>query len=150
MTSYGEEFSVSFSHLPLKANEQIVAYRLSVTEARIKAFPIFPDDWSFKIENSFPVNVAITGGIIHGAAALDEAFFEDFLIIEATQKDDLRVKGEVFVTTGEEDPRSISLTDKNVIVNVLDKMQKKGAHTSPRKSVNDAQKDRDILSLEHE
>jgi hypothetical protein len=78
----GQILSLSIKNIQLDANERIVGFELKVISGGIRSIGHTPMGWSIQIDNDASWNTVMKGNVEVGSAALDAAFFKDFVMIE--------------------------------------------------------------------
>jgi hypothetical protein len=109
--------SVSVPALHLANNERVVGLEIHVRSGRIASLPSFPIGWNISVDNDPSWNTVIKGSIDVGAAAMDQDFLRDFMVVEV-EKDALseapfELQGDVIVTSDFITERRIKLSMKD-------------------------------------
>lgn len=109
-------FGVSVVIPALDDDERIVAFRIEVKGAELKALPNIPAGWTLSVRNEASSTSAISASIIVGAAALDASSLRDFLVVEtsAQREPKLSLRGEMTVQRYYDGPprkRKLQLSD---------------------------------------
>jgi hypothetical protein len=116
------KWAVSIQKLSLNEHERITAFKVNVKGGRILTLAEIPEDWSFQIKNEGTHDASLAAGMIHGAAALSENYFNAFIMIEkkpaiSTGKFDILI--EVFTVLPDESERSFKLSLKDLKLNKM-------------------------------
>jgi hypothetical protein len=113
--AFGRSLSISIRHLKLAPGERIVGVDLHLTSAMVSSIPKIPFGWNLTIDNDPSWDTSFKGGIVVGAAALDEKDLRDFVIVEIDEKyNPFAMTGEVIVTSDFQSERRISLHMENL------------------------------------
>jgi hypothetical protein len=103
--------------MPLKGKERIVGFNLTVKSGTITALPSVPSGWNISIDNDPSMTTNYHGTLIVGAAALNQKYFTNFVIIDKDETLGLKfdVNMEIIVTEDFINERRIYLKSKDLI-----------------------------------
>lgn len=104
----GDQFLVSLHNPGIAPGERILAFEIRLKGAMFIRLRDIPWDWELVVTN-FAAEPKLSGGTPHGAGALNEDFFVDFMTIESTGLAPISLSGELDVTRDFSDVRRISL-----------------------------------------
>jgi hypothetical protein len=114
----GKTVAVSILRFPIAPGERVVGFEFRLTSARIAAVPHVPSGWDVHVENNPSWNTGIKASALVGAAALDAAYFRNFLQVEKNESLELPFKmtGEIVVTRDFVSERHIAISMRDVTV----------------------------------
>ena len=106
---------LSIPRLSLEPGERVSRFEMRLKAAAIHGITPIPVGWTISIDNDASWNTSIAGSIQVGAAALDAAFFRNFLTVRKNEFGDVTfsVSGEISVTRDFVNERSISLVNED-------------------------------------
>jgi hypothetical protein len=107
----GDVLSVSIKSISLKEKERIIGFDLRIKAGMIVALPAVPAGWYISVNNGSSWNTEVKGSIAVGSAAIDPAFFNNFIVIEKNESPGLKldIKAEVIVSEDFENERRINV-----------------------------------------
>jgi hypothetical protein len=118
---YGQTVSISIPSLHIAGKERVVGFELHVKSGIIAQLRNVPIGWSLSVDNDPSWNTAIKGTAMVGAAAVDQSFFRDFLVLEKNESLGIpfNVEGEVVVTADFKAERRIKIGAKDCLMKAI-------------------------------
>ena len=110
-TSLGPFVSVSLAALHNGATERVVGFDFEVASGRIALITDIPIGWNISVDNDPSWNTKIHASLQVAAAALDDSFFKEFVVIEKepNAKGPFEIVGKVAVSTDFSKAREIQV-----------------------------------------
>lgn len=95
-----QPYVVSIPSLHVSANERVVGFEIHVRSGRIAQLLKVPAGWNVSVDNDASWNAVVRGSATVGAAAVELAFFTDFLVVEKNESLGIpfQAEGDVIVT----------------------------------------------------
>jgi len=98
----GERFSLSLRNLEIQREERIVQFRVTITHGFVTSVPRLRPGWFIHVDLPLQFKTVVTAGSIIGVADLtwhETKYFNDFLIIEASEDEEDLLSVEVEIVT---------------------------------------------------
>jgi len=117
-TSLGPFVSVSLAALHIGATERVVGFDFEVASGRIAQITDIPIGWNISVDNDPSWNTKIHASLQVAAAALDDSFFKEFVVIEKelNAKSPFEIVGKVVVSTDFSKVREIQVGMKDFTI----------------------------------
>lgn len=114
--------ALTFEKLTISPTERITGFEITIRPATLSSMPTTPVGWYMSIDNQASWEASIKGGILVGAAAIDEATLNSMFVVreDKTYGIPLCVEGEIIVTEDFERDRHIAIGTGNVVLRDTD------------------------------
>lgn len=110
--------SLSLPDLRVAQKERIVGFHFELTSGRIAHMRDMPIGWNISVDNDPSWNTKVDASIVVAAAALDPAFFKEFVVIEKneTAGSPFQIEGDITVSGDFSSSRTIRVQMKDFTV----------------------------------
>jgi hypothetical protein len=82
----GTKYLVTATLPKLEEGERIIQFGVTTKSARIAQMPNTPLGWDLRLLNDPSWNIEMSGTLLVASAALSEAYFQNFLVIEEIER----------------------------------------------------------------